>query len=447
MEEPNKEKVSKRKTEGLAVWSVGVGIISVVVIGTVGINIYGGILPLLGLFLGEKSYRRIKKGEGRLGGRFCALVGSTVSLFLLVVIFMFVVSPAILGKIELAARSKTYDGDSGQLEKTVVVPTLDTPAPKGKNIIWCSSFQLAWNALKDNVVGEPVIVKGAEELSNKLNTAEQSREDLLEESFYADAGLVKEGILEKIKKEVRRRFPGEPIAQITGRDEAIVAYSHLAANVKFKNPFFENTKSLVFTESTGNESEVTSFGIRKEDQGASRRLREQVDILLYARDPNNPLNVRSLAVDLCKYTEPYQVVLALTEPKGTLGETLADLKYKIEEFREKSAQAKIGINDILIVPNMFWRIAHHLKELEGKYLSNEGYQEYPFGTALQTIEFKLDRTGASLRSTALLIVLSGPRRLIFNRPFLIYMKKRGAERPFFVMWVDNAELLSEWREE
>jgi hypothetical protein len=27
------------------------------------------------------------------------------------------------------------------------------------------------------------------------------------------------------------------------------------------------------------------------------------------------------------------------------------------------------------------------------------------------------------------------------RPFLIYLKKRGAGHPFFVMWVDNAELL------
>jgi len=33
------------------------------------------------------------------------------------------------------------------------------------------------------------------------------------------------------------------------------------------------------------------------------------------------------------------------------------------------------------------------------------------------------------------------RRFVFDKPFLIVMKKRGAERPFFVMWVANAELL------
>jgi hypothetical protein len=31
--------------------------------------------------------------------------------------------------------------------------------------------------------------------------------------------------------------------------------------------------------------------------------------------------------------------------------------------------------------------------------------------------------------------------LLFYRPFFLYMKKRGAKHPFFVMWVDNAELL------
>ena len=29
----------------------------------------------------------------------------------------------------------------------------------------------------------------------------------------------------------------------------------------------------------------------------------------------------------------------------------------------------------------------------------------------------------------------------FDRPFLVMLRKRGTEHPFFVMWVDNAELL------
>ena len=38
-----------------------------------------------------------------------------------------------------------------------------------------------------------------------------------------------------------------------------------------------------------------------------------------------------------------------------------------------------------------------------------------------------------------------PRYLYFDRPFLIYVKRRQPNvQPFFVMWVDNAELLEPW---
>ena len=41
-----------------------------------------------------------------------------------------------------------FSGDSAAAKATVVVPTLDTPSPKGKNVIWCASFQLCWDNLK-----------------------------------------------------------------------------------------------------------------------------------------------------------------------------------------------------------------------------------------------------------------------------------------------------------
>jgi hypothetical protein len=38
--------------------------------------------------------------------------------------------------------------------------------------------------------------------------------------------------------------------------------------------------------------------------------------------------------------------------------------------------------------------------------------------------------------------LAKPRHLRFDRPFLICVKKREANAtPFFLMWVDNAELM------
>ncbi len=64
--------------------------------------------------------------------------------------------------------------------------------------------------------------------------------------------------------------------------------------------------------------------------------------------------------------------------------------------------------------------------------------------AQQDILFKLDRSGASLRSEAKMYTLGKGPSFIVDNPFLIYMKKRGADLPYFVMWVDNAELLQPW---
>jgi hypothetical protein len=136
-------------------------------------------------------------------------------------------------------------------------------------------------------------------------------------------------------------------------------------------------------------------------------------------------------------------VLASLPRKATLQETLSDLENKSSDYLAKNGNPTLGELDSLGVPNMHWRISHHLTELEGidKPLLNPTLQGTFIGEAIQVIEFKLDRRGAALTSLTMMKFLGLPRVILFNRPFLIYMKKRGAKHPFFVMWVDNAELL------
>ena len=59
--------------------------------------------------------------------------------------------------------------DSNSLEQTAVVATLNCPLPEHKNAIWCATFQMAWDRLKQDVIGEPIQLPGAEELANRLN--------------------------------------------------------------------------------------------------------------------------------------------------------------------------------------------------------------------------------------------------------------------------------------
>ena len=115
-----------------------------------------------------------------------------------------------------------------------VVPTLDAPIPEGKSAVWCASFQVAWNRLAMDVVKGPPQISGAEEPCRRLNGQAVGETDLPEGSFYAAAGWSKDGIRERIRKEMAAAFPSAPPPNIGGAGG--VAYAYLEAGVKFEIP-------------------------------------------------------------------------------------------------------------------------------------------------------------------------------------------------------------------
>lgn len=96
-----------------------------------------------------------------------------------------------------AEPTVAFSGDSKGLRQTIVVPALDTPIPEGKNVIWCATFQMAWDRLKNDVIGEPVQIANAKDVAERLNDAVVTDADLPDGSYYAAAGFTKDGIAEK----------------------------------------------------------------------------------------------------------------------------------------------------------------------------------------------------------------------------------------------------------
>ncbi|MBN2511378.1 MAG: hypothetical protein JXB18_00435 [Sedimentisphaerales bacterium] len=344
----------------------------------------------------------------------------------------------------IVSRDKTFEGNSSELKYTAILPTLNSSAAQNQNLIWCSSFQLAWNEFKNDIVQEPVLLSSSQKLADLLNQAPQSKQDILDSDYYAKAGFVKDDIIGTIRRDMLQKFPDEPVPAFddAASDTAIIAYAFIAANVRFKIPYFENDKEMLFTDSTGKRTPVTSFGIREEDDYAYYPLRRQIQILFNRHDSNYKLT--ECAIDLYKDSSPNQIVLALVESKETLTETLAYIEEQHQKNLEKDYDAEFGPNDILLVPNLFWKITHSFDELEGNTIANPKYQGMPIAKATQVIQFRLDRSGAEIKSESKLYCLPVPTYYVFDRPFLIYIKKRDAEYPFFVMWVDNAELLKKY---
>ncbi|HYA48169.1 MAG TPA: hypothetical protein VEG35_00600, partial [Burkholderiales bacterium] len=117
----------------------------------------------------------------------------------------------------------------------------------------------------------------------------------------------------------------------------------------------------------------------------------------------------------------------------------ASVEAKIASGRPISGG--LGPNDVLLVPDILFEVSHHFAELEGRRFKNQTLKGRTLDVAQEDISFRLDRSGAELRSEAKVYMLPTPTYFLFNRPFLVCVKKRDSTQPYFVMWVDNAELL------
>lgn len=283
----------------------------------------------------------------------------------------------------------------------------------------------------------PVVLDQWQEVADRLNTAVQSEMDLPEDAYYAAAGWDSHGIQDEIRNEMAKRFPDVTVHLPTPSPDEGRAYAYLQAQVKFTKAYHEYSKGIRF--STG--SVVKGFGL--DQHGGSHEMRNQVEVL-YA-SVGHGRELQEYAVDLCRDSSPNQIVAAVVQPGANLAECLARHHALIAGQPMDERGRRLLPDDELRVPNTNWRIEHHYGELEGRRIqTREGFLFLK--TAIQSIDFRLDRTGAAVSSESRLDVAKKdegfrPRLFYFDRPFLLLMKKRNAEHPFFVVWIDNDELL------
>jgi hypothetical protein len=340
--------------------------------------------------------------------------------------------------------------DSNSLQQTAVVATLDCPLPEHKNAIWCSTFQMAWDRFKQDIIGEPIQIPAAQELADRLNRSQFPTGSIEEKSYYAAAGFVKNGIIEQIRKDMANRFPREPLPlfdkKYTALPNVITAYAFLNVSIEFEHPFYTYLGELNFADSTGKSTAVTAFcGHSAKPNKDTERVRNQVEVLYH--ETGHSSEDEQFAVDLSRQTQPYQVILARMPCCGTFGESVRVLRESIAAFERNpdyETLRKLRPGDSLIVPDVLYRLTHHFDDLLGKHLGNPKWPDTFIFEAMQRIDFTLSRTGVVVRSWSLLgVAMSAvPRCLKFDRPFLICVQKREPNAtPFFLMWVDNAELM------
>jgi hypothetical protein len=332
---------------------------------------------------------------------------------------------------------KLLTSKADELQSTVISPHLEAPIEPGRSVLWCATFQLAWNEVCA-LVGEDIHFVEEPPMVAILDKKSATKDDLDEASYVALAGFVRDGIYDEIPKALGRKFRGAarphllPDPAVAPRPQDIVAYAYLFKNLEFPTPFERLGEPLDFAG-----TRVECFGIGHEHKPDHQRLYPQVRILYY-NDPDD------FAVELRTKSREDHLILAKRRPAATLLETVA----ATEQQAVDSEPANAVTGDVLIVPKFNFDLTRSYDELLMRHLvvTNPSVaKDLVLLAAIQNIRFQMDEKGVRLRSESHMKAGAEKpppaRVMVFDKPFLVVLRREGAKTSYFALWVDNPELL------
>jgi hypothetical protein len=320
------------------------------------------------------------------------------------------------------------------LTRTVITPHLEEKITGKKNVLWCSTFQLAWNEACEAMGGD-LKVDNAPAMVAILNKHAAKKDDLDSASYVAMGGFVRDGIIEKIAKALASKFKGQTKPDLLPDRKSLgegylVAYAYLFKSLPFEHPFDRTPWPTKFLDAN-----VATFGIEVAKKRGPRFQREatvaaQVGILDYKDGCD-------FIVELRTKSKGDHLLLAKIAPAATLGETIEAVRRRVDASKPHKMEGE----DILRIPVLNFDLTRRYTELIGRNIGGPA-SDFPIIEAIQGIRFKLDEKGAVLVSEADVQAGGGPpHHMVFDAPFLIMLQREGAKAPYFALWVANAELL------
>ncbi len=333
------------------------------------------------------------------------------------------------------------ESHASDLQRTFVTPQLEYPLAEQQNVLWCGSFQLAWNEACDQV-GESMHFRDNEptmvELLNKRSFTKNHIDD---KSYVAVGGFVKDDVFGKIARELKATFKGKatprylPPQDLVPRPQDLVTYAYLFKNLEFSVPFERIQEPIDFET-----ARVPCFGMGEKFKDQHLGMLDQLLILDYRSDDD-------FIVELRTKGKQDKLILAKVPPQETLAEMV-----KMVRKRAGGAPERPSIGDILKIPKLNFDITRRYRELEGGNLVVSDPQVAPdlvILSAVQNIRFQLDEEGVRLRSESHIAFgcaaapspPSPQHIMVFDKPFLIMLQRSGAAVPYFALWVANPEIL------
>jgi hypothetical protein len=300
-----------------------------------------------------------------------------------------------------------------EYKNTQFIPTLEHKISNDKNSVYCATLLFAWDEIRKQI-NSPLTISN-EYFDLKLLNKSTSFENVLKSNEYNVSGKV-DGDLITARAEFNKSLPFELKLQ------------------SFKNKLtFDGQK-------------VSSFGIYGYDDYEQLKI---VQIVYYKNDNN-------FIIKLLPKDKEHEIILFKTDQSFI---SIGDMTKEIDKLTQigKTEKKNEKINwkyfyseeDIVIIPMFNFNIETNYSTLQGNKF-NTDEQEFQIERAWQRTAFILDESGAEIESEAEIAFTEEeveeehekPKKMIFDKPFLILLKRTDSKNPYFGLWTTNTELMT-----
>ena len=332
-----------------------------------------------------------------------------------------------------------------------ITPTTDADLPVDGTLVYCPTFLAVWDGLKATVGGD---LKMADQLPavDVLNETPFPTNAVPEDAYVALGGRMDAGVVEELRDRLRAKFGAaapELPADLFRSQTEFVAYCHLQRTLPFPKKYMRSQRVPLKFMSLHGEAAVQFFG---STGGAAEHYAGQTEVIYWKDDSEFTLRLRSKRVGesivLAKMARTDRLATAIERVREQLQ---AERKhYQTVKVRGKEQQllSSLGQGDLLAIPVLNLSVATNFAQVCGRKLINPGFQHIWLEQAYQDVQFKMDESGAVVRSTAYGSAVFGgperssmPRRFVFDRPFLLSLWRERAETPYLAVWVGSTDVM------
>lgn len=336
----------------------------------------------------------------------------------------------LLEKIEMYIGNKFITGAIAQLnphfsgeENILTALTLEDEIKN--DTIWCGTFQLIWNDLKNGLAKQDIVFTPQMTVIENLNKETFTTEDISDKYYYKKIGSPSIELKKEIEKGIKDKFneTSEILDDFewANRDPGdYFLYAMLKKEFKFEKAF-EELKNGKF----GDYEDVKYFGIESDDMD---ELAKQVDVLYYKSKDDFAIKLHTKQED--------EVILCKNPEGNTFNEIYQNI---MQEEKQYDGTKRLKEGELLKIPNIKLKEKNEFKEIQDKVFKFSNGDEYTIEQAIQTIEFELDREGGKIKSEAgimanlesAIVIPEKLREFFIDDTFAIFLIEEGKNTPYF----------------